>query len=122
VTAVISADDLNDVVLVGHSYAGMLAQGVAAQMPDRVAAVDYFAALVPRAGESKARLIDPSIMARRRTRASDVGGGWPVPPDDDRIAQLGLSPVAAWASGRCTHQPLGKVADLLLAIDTRHRR
>ena len=45
-------EDLRDVVLVGHSYGGMVVTGVADRLPDRVRRVVYLDAFVPDDGES----------------------------------------------------------------------
>jgi len=48
----IAVEDLYEVVLVAHSYGGMVATGVADRAHDRVAALVYLDAFVPRDGES----------------------------------------------------------------------
>jgi pimeloyl-ACP methyl ester carboxylesterase len=45
-------EDLRDVVLVGHSYGGMVITGVADRVPERVRHLVFVDALVPRDGES----------------------------------------------------------------------
>jgi hypothetical protein len=50
-------EDLHDVVLVAHSYAGTVAPGVLAQVGDRVAKVIYLDAIVPHSGERIASLM-----------------------------------------------------------------
>jgi pimeloyl-ACP methyl ester carboxylesterase len=45
-------ENLRDVVLVGHSYGGMVVTGVADEMPDRVRHLVFIDALVPEDGES----------------------------------------------------------------------
>jgi pimeloyl-ACP methyl ester carboxylesterase len=49
---VIRSEDLRDVVLCGHSYAGMVISGVADRLAERVAALVYVDAFVPEDGES----------------------------------------------------------------------
>ena len=49
---VILWEDLHDVVLVGHSYGGMVITGVADRVPDRIKHLVYLDALVPLDGES----------------------------------------------------------------------
>jgi pimeloyl-ACP methyl ester carboxylesterase len=49
---VILWEDLHDVVLVGHSYGGMVITGVADRVPDRIKHIIYLDALVPLDGES----------------------------------------------------------------------
>ena len=45
-------EDLKEVVLVAHSYGGMVASGVAHRIPDRLRCVIYFDAFLPEDGES----------------------------------------------------------------------
>lgn len=49
---VIVWEDLHDVVLVGHSYGGMVITGVADRVPDRIRRLVYVDAFVPNNGES----------------------------------------------------------------------
>jgi pimeloyl-ACP methyl ester carboxylesterase len=49
---VIRFEDLHNVILVGHSYGGMVISGVAEQMPDRISQLVYLDAMVPDDGES----------------------------------------------------------------------
>lgn len=52
VTAVLSAENIHDAVLVGHSYGGMVITGAADRAPDRVKSLIYVDAMVPGNGES----------------------------------------------------------------------
>ena len=45
-------ENLNDIVLVGHSYGGMVITGVADRIPDRIRKLIYLDALLPVDGES----------------------------------------------------------------------
>jgi pimeloyl-ACP methyl ester carboxylesterase len=45
-------EDLHNVVLVGHSYGGMVISGVADSLPDRIKKIIYLDAFVPNDGES----------------------------------------------------------------------
>jgi pimeloyl-ACP methyl ester carboxylesterase len=45
-------EDLNEVVLCGHSYGGMIVTGVAERIADRIGALIYLDALVPRDGDT----------------------------------------------------------------------
>jgi pimeloyl-ACP methyl ester carboxylesterase len=73
-------DDLHDVVLVGHSYGGMVVTGVADSIPGRIRKLIYLDAFVPENGESLL-----SILGKRgdRLRQMNVDGfvipSW-VPP------------------------------------------
>jgi len=52
VVNVILWENLHDVVLVGHSYGGMVVTGVADRVPERIKRVVYLDALLPENGES----------------------------------------------------------------------
>jgi pimeloyl-ACP methyl ester carboxylesterase len=72
-------EDLHDVVLVGHSYGGMVITGVADRIPDRIKKCIYLDALVPADGES----VD-SLFTTRLTPVSPDGfmrPTWTVPPN-----------------------------------------
>ena len=45
-------DDLHDVILIGHSYGGMVITGVADSIPERIKQLVYLDAFVPNDGES----------------------------------------------------------------------
>jgi len=45
-------EDLHNVILVGHSYGGMVITGVADRLPDRIKQLIYIDALVPKDGDS----------------------------------------------------------------------
>ncbi|HEY8741909.1 MAG TPA: alpha/beta hydrolase, partial [Chloroflexota bacterium] len=56
VVNVLSYEDLQQAVLVGSSYGGMVITGVADRVPERLAHVVYVDAMVPRDGEAVADL------------------------------------------------------------------
>lgn len=52
ILGVIECDDLRDVILVGHSYGGMVAIGVADRVPGLIRHLVYVDAFVPADGQS----------------------------------------------------------------------
>lgn len=60
VVNVILFENLRDIILVGHSYGGMVISGVAERVPERIARLVYLDAFVPEDGES--------LMTARRAR------------------------------------------------------
>lgn len=50
-------EDLHDIILVGHSYGGMVITGVADRVPDRIKRLVYLDALVPNDGDSVRSLL-----------------------------------------------------------------
>ena len=107
VTGLIEADGLSGVVLVGHSYGGMVASGVAARVPERLREVIYLDAFVPEPGEALFDLVDWADRVREAVGARGDGLCPPPPPaaigiDDtapaDRVApRLVPFPMAAFA-------------------------
>ena len=76
---VIKYEDLREVVLIGHSYGGMVASGVADRARERIAQLIYLDAFVPRDGQSLFDFIEPD---RSRMRAlAKAGDGYRVPPN-----------------------------------------
>jgi pimeloyl-ACP methyl ester carboxylesterase len=79
VVAVLEAEELLDVVLVGQSYGGAVVTGVADRLARRVGRVVYVDAFVPRDGESVNDLSGARFAERLRALAERDGGGWQVP-------------------------------------------
>jgi len=61
VLALIDYEDLDDIVLVGHSYGGMVVTGVADAVPDKVASLVYLDAFVPESGQALFDTIPPGM-------------------------------------------------------------
>ena len=75
IVAVLETEDLTDVILIGHSYGGMVATGVADRARARVAKLVYLDAFAPTDGQAIFDLVPPDIagrcrLARRRARAA----------------------------------------------------
>jgi pimeloyl-ACP methyl ester carboxylesterase len=80
VSAVLETEELRNVVLVGHSYGGMVISGVAARAEKRIARLIYLDAFVPDAGQSLLALLSPERAEGVRKTAETLGEGWRVPP------------------------------------------
>src|SRR5436853_6062059 len=65
-------EDLNDVVLVGHSYGGMVITG-AAERSERVGKLVYLDAAVPEDGKAMLDYIVPERAARMRDEGAKAG-------------------------------------------------
>jgi pimeloyl-ACP methyl ester carboxylesterase len=68
-------NNLNDVVLVGHSYGGMIITGVADRRPDRIRRLVYWNAFVPNNGESVYDMLPPQYIALFDEIAAERGDG-----------------------------------------------
>jgi pimeloyl-ACP methyl ester carboxylesterase len=76
---VIKFEELDDIVLLAHSYGGMVATGVADRVPERIRKLIYLDAFVPQDGQSLFDLSDEATLARFRKGLTE-GDGWRVPP------------------------------------------
>lgn len=101
---VIKWEGLDDIVLCGHSYGGMVVTGVADAIPDKISVLVYLDAYVPKNGESVWDLVGEE---RRNTLEKDAvpfGGHAILPPpvedfdvnERDRI----------WVRAKLTPQPM----------------
>lgn len=85
---VIRFEDLHDLILVGHSYGGMVISGVAEQVPDRIRKLVYLDAMVPNDGESAkdvcGDLWEPMVKGNIKDGMVlyPFGAAKPVPPAD----------------------------------------
>ena len=70
-------EDLRDVILVGHSYGGMVVTGAADRIPDRIRRVVYVDAFLPNSGQSLIGMFDSASVAWFRKTVRD---GMSVPP------------------------------------------
>lgn len=68
-------EDLHDVILVGHSYGGMVITGVADSVPDRIKKIIYLDAFLPSNGESVF-----TIFPAREGFKNMISNGFIVPP------------------------------------------
>lgn len=109
--AVLHYDDLSDVILVGHSYGGMVATGVAARAAERLTQLVYLDAFVPRDGEALFDLVSPEARAGMCKAADEQGKGWrippnPVPPDTDPADVAWVMPRRVMQPRKTFEQPL----------------
>jgi len=79
---VLEFEDLRDAVLVGHSFGGLVATGVADRARDRVARIIYVDAFVPEDGQSLMDLVPSQARETMKNAARVAGDGWRVPPRD----------------------------------------
>jgi pimeloyl-ACP methyl ester carboxylesterase len=97
-------EDLSEVVLVGHSYAGMVITGVAARIPERLARLVFLDAYVPAEGQSEFDLWPPEEQATAR---ADIAAGREL-RSAVSPAILGITDTATadWVAARLTPHPL----------------
>jgi pimeloyl-ACP methyl ester carboxylesterase len=118
VVGVLECEELRNVVLLGHSYGGMVATGVADRARERVAQIIYLDAFVPENGQA---LIDflPQQQRQRMLDSVSAGDGWrvtpnPVPPDTSDDDAAWVTKFRMPQSVRCFEQPIRLRAKLTL--------
>ena len=73
---VLKYEDLHDLILVGHSYAGMIITAIAEQAPERLSHLVYLDALIPKYGESLIDVIVPDFAATFHVPIPPIE--WPI--------------------------------------------
>jgi pimeloyl-ACP methyl ester carboxylesterase len=103
---VLKYEDLQHVILVGHSYGGMVITGVADQAPERIRRLVFLDALQPRDGESMADLA-PAILDVPRRSTGD-GVELTLLPEERKPSDFGVvdRDDAAWIASKLTPHPL----------------
>lgn len=81
VLGVMRCEQLQDVILIGHSYGGVVATVVADRVPSRVGGLVYLDAFVPRNGDCLFDLLPAEQAGRMREAARLQGDGWKIPPN-----------------------------------------
>ena len=108
VVGVLEYEDFRDVVLVGHSYGGMVITAVADRAADRVANLVYLDAFVPQDGQAVADLVGPTFSAMLEEQARAEGEGWRVPAPPPAPERWGVITEAdvRWMRPRIGAHPL----------------
>jgi pimeloyl-ACP methyl ester carboxylesterase len=108
VLGLIDAEELHDIVLVGHSYAGQVITGVADVLLARGTAglrqLVYVDAMVPLPGEGWGSNHAPEVVAARRAAAAANGNALP-PPDPRDFGLAGAD--RDWLLRRQVPHPFG---------------
>lgn len=104
-------EELRDVVLVLHSYAGMIGRALEARCPERIAAVVYIEAVVPEPGEALLDIIPSVARETFLAAAEERGEGWRIPPPDPAQFSIRDPEVLELLSRRLTDQPLKAFTD-----------
>ena len=99
VLGTLACERLKDVVLVGHSYGGMVVTGVADRAPERISTLVYLDAFVPQHGQALMDLLG----AERRASFSTASA--PVPPLPPQAQGMTDAQEIAWLDGRRDPQP-----------------
>jgi len=83
VTDILVAGNITNVILCGHSYAGLVITGVADKIPERICALVYIDAYIPKNGDSCWSLTSEVYRQRFVSGAGNDGFTVAVPPGSD---------------------------------------
>jgi pimeloyl-ACP methyl ester carboxylesterase len=103
--------DLDDVVLCGHSYGGVVITGVADQLAERVRTLVYLDAIIPQHGKSMMDLT-PEGSAEHNQALADEIDGYSVPPMTAEVFNVNDAD-AAWVDAKCTNHPIGCFTEVI---------
>ena len=102
----LEAEELTDVVLVGHSFGGLSISGAADRVPRRIRHLVYLDSLIIQPGQTPFGALPADVVAQRRQSCQDYGGVRCFPPLP--VTAFGIPPDhpdAAWVQRRLTPQP-----------------
>lgn len=112
ICAVIECEELQDVVLVAHSFGGLVATLVADRMASRLRKVIFLDALIVQHGQSGMSILSPEVQVERRKTIDPEGLRMAIPAPD----KFGVTDPrqAAWLQRRLSPHPLKGYTDALL--------
>ncbi len=102
-------EDLDDIVLLGFSYGGMVVTGALDHIGDRVHDLVYLDAFVPRDGQSVLQIVG-GLLANAPAPSSRIGIGddWLIPPIPRELED---PEETAWSNARRSMQPVGTFSE-----------
>jgi pimeloyl-ACP methyl ester carboxylesterase len=118
VLGVIKCEQLNDVVLVGHSYGGCVISGVAEAMLDAISSIVFLDAFIPDNGDSALDLVQPAVQDVIRAA---LARGEPTVPVRDAASFRVNEKDRAWVDAFATPQPIGTMTEKLTLTGARER-
>ena len=105
VVAMLEAEELRQVTLVGHSYGGMVITGVAARTSGRIGHMVYLDAFVPEAGKSLLDYVSELAGAMREAAVAH-GEGWKLPSFPPERFGVTSQRDTEWLTKHLVPQPL----------------
>src|SRR5579863_318298 len=110
--------ELNDVVLVGHSYGGMVISGVAEKMEKAIASLVMLDAFMPEDGQGVLDIYPPPN--REPVEAALRAGATTMPPRSAALFKVNEKD-RAWVDAQCTPQPIQTFVQKLKLTGARDR-
>src|SRR3981189_2941505 len=102
---VIEAEELSNVVLVGHSFGGLSISGVADAMPARIRHLVYLDSLMVEGGKKPFDSLPPDVVAARLKAAEESSGGLSLPAPPPSAFGVSDAKDTEWVKRRLTPHP-----------------
>ncbi|MCF6402556.1 alpha/beta hydrolase [Chitinophaga filiformis] len=100
----IEMEDLHNVILVGHSYAGTVIAGVADRIPERLSKLVFLDAILPENGQS-AFSIQPEAVQDAMSKAAEKDSGLTIPAWPAETFGVSKPADASWVNARLSGHP-----------------
>jgi pimeloyl-ACP methyl ester carboxylesterase len=115
---VIRYEDLSNIVLVGHSYGGIIISGVAERLADKISSIVFLDAFLPEDGETLLQKSSPAFVTAINAAIEKGENGIKPPP----AAAFGVAEKdRAWVDGKTTAQPVGTYTEPAVFKGARNR-
>lgn len=123
VVRLVQWEDLQSIVLVGHSYGGMVISGAVETLDKRVRSLVYLDAFLAETGQSVVSMFPPAVK-ERLDKAVAASEGFSLPPFPAAAFVGQDSPDIAWVTSMMTPQPYATFAAQqgTTAVRTAHAR
>lgn len=113
ILGVIKWERLQNVTLVGHSYGGAVATGVADRVHERIGSLIYLDAFMPKDGQALVDLVPPERADGMRRIADEQGEGWYLPISAAPLQYVTEPKEAALLEELCVAHPLATMTQKL---------
>lgn len=117
ISQVLEFEDLSDVILVGHSYGGMVVTGAADRQRERTRTLVYLDAFLPTNGQSIMDLQPPDRIGHYRQVAAEKGDGWRIPPPPATFWKLIDPDQITWFDAHSVDHPLASLEQKIELIN-----
>jgi pimeloyl-ACP methyl ester carboxylesterase len=119
ICSLIRAEELSDIVLVGHSYGGMVVSGVADRMPEQIRALVILDGFVPKDGKAMSDYWPASLKAEWDEKAA-ANGGLSIPPIS--AESFGVNErLRDWVNNNCVPHPYASFNEKIRLTGGRER-
>jgi pimeloyl-ACP methyl ester carboxylesterase len=116
ITNVIKFEDLDDIILVGHSFGGNAVSGVADNMRDHIRHLIYLDAVILENGQSAFSQLPKDIVEARTKAAQESSGGLSIPAPQPSAFGISDAAQTSYVQSKLTPHPFNTfVSPLKLA-------